>query len=138
LVVATLVHPAGDARRGLLPWRRRITDAGRFDYTPFGGVRELIHEPLGLGAIPIVLLFPLWLPAAFVWLLGLVELVVALLVLPFALVSRSIRGAWPVHVFDSDGVLTRTETCHSWDAAGRRATEIREDLGQRWLASLPD
>jgi hypothetical protein len=131
-------RPEGDARRSLLPWRRRITDAARFDYTPFGGVRELIHAPLGLGAIPIILLFPFWLPAAFVWLLGLVELAVALLVLPFALAVRSVRGGWPVHVLDGEGRLVRTESLDSWDAAGRRAAEIREEQAQGWLASQPD
>jgi hypothetical protein len=134
----TVSRPEGDARRGLLPWRRRITDASRFDYTPWGGVRELIHAPLGLGAIPIIVLFPCWLPAAFVWLLGLLELAAALLVLPFALVLRGVRGGWPVHVLDEEGHLVHTESLNSWDAAGRRAEQIREQQTERWLARQPD
>jgi hypothetical protein len=117
---------AASARRAVLPWRRRIRDVSRFDFTPFGGIKRLSDDPF-LGWVPVLVFFPLWLPAAFVGVLALVELLLAVVWLPVALVWRKARGAWPVELLDEDGRLLHREYAPSWDVAGRWVAELRGD-----------
>lgn len=111
-------------RRAVLPWRRRIHPS-RFDFTPGGGFLNLLDEPLGL--LLAVVLVPLWLPAAVVAVPALVELLLELVLLPFALLWRGLRHRWPVQVLDG-GRAVRTDTFASFGEAGRVAAHWTSQL----------
>lgn len=113
-------------RRAVLPWRRRIRDVSRFDFMPLGGVKELVGDPFGW--IPLILLFPLWLPAAFVGVLSVLELALELALLPVALLYRRGRRAWPVQVLDSRGQVVTRVDARSWYAAGLRRQELLNEI----------
>lgn len=127
-------------RRAALPWRRRIRNISRFDYTPGGGWKELWDDQFGW--VILLPLFPLWLPAAFVGLLAMIELVCAVLWMPVAMAWRQVRSRWPVELLDADGRLLHRECARNWS---QQATSTAGSAGpsqsgrsvelRQWLAA---
>lgn len=115
------------ARRAVLPWRQRIRGISRFDFTPKGF--DHWSQDL-LGGLLLLLMFPLWLPAAIVTLIAGVELLLTLPFLPIALLYRRLRHRWPVERFDERGRVVERTYHPSWQAAGERAHEIRSEHGR--------
>lgn len=115
-----------DAKRLLLPWRRWARNASRFDFTPMGGVRRLVHQELGwLILIPCL---PLARPALVVLLVALLEVLCGLVVLPPALLWRWARHQWPVVLVDMYGGLVDRAYAPSWRAAGELARDWRSRI----------
>jgi hypothetical protein len=133
--------PRGEqVRRAVLPWRRRIRNVSRFDFTPAGGWKELWDDPFGW--VILFPLFPLWLPAVFVAFLAGLELVCAVLWLPVAMLWRKLRSRWPVELLAADGRLLHREYARNWYAAGDLASRLRRAIAERdgrelrqWLAA---
>lgn len=115
------------ARRAVLPWRQRIRNISRFDFTPrgFGHWNQDI-----LGFVLVMFMFPLWLPAALVGLIAGLELLVALPFLPFALLRRRLQHRWPVERFDERGRVTERTYHPTWQAAGEHVHAIRSEHGR--------
>lgn len=123
---------AAEVRRAILPWRRKIRNVSRLDFTPRGHA-AYGHDPIS--GFLFLLMFPLWLPALIAGLFAIVEFLLAAPFVPIALLYRKVRGAWPVELIDGRGHVMERTYHPSWSAAGAHALHLREQGGGllRWL-----
>lgn len=111
-------------RRAVLPWRRKVRNLSDFDFTPKGFTH---WSGDALGQVLLIFMFPFYLPVVLALVVGAVEFLLSMFVLPLALLWRKLRKVWPVEVLDRRGRPLERTTYSTWAAAGVQATQLREE-----------